>query len=72
MIIDCMNTLLNYESGNCDYHISTGVGNHQMMTYQFMDGFKPKRIHSSGSGCDGCWFTLCSWNTDGESRKSSD
>jgi len=49
MVIDCMNTLLNYESSNCDYHISTGVGNHQMMTYQFIEGFKPKRIHSSGS-----------------------
>ena len=32
-----------------DYHISTGVGNHQMMTYQFIDGLKPKKIHSSGS-----------------------
>lgn len=31
------------------HHISTGVGNHQMMTYQFIDGLLPKRIHSSGS-----------------------
>lgn len=28
---------------------TTGVGNHQMMTYQFIDGLYPGRIHSSGS-----------------------
>lgn len=32
-----------------NYHITTGVGNHQMMTYQFIEGLKPNRIHSSGS-----------------------
>jgi acetolactate synthase I/II/III large subunit len=32
-----------------NYHISTGVGNHQMMTYQFIEGLKPNSIHSSGS-----------------------
>ena len=49
MVIDCINNIINYEFQNMDYHISTGVGNHQMMTYQFIDGFKSKRIHSSGS-----------------------
>jgi len=29
--------------------ITTGVGNHQMMTYQFIDGNYPKKIFSSGS-----------------------
>ena len=29
--------------------ISTGVGNHQMMTYQFINGNYPKKIFSSGS-----------------------
>ena len=37
------------QKNDSDYHISTGVGNHQMMTYQFIEGLKPKRIHSSGS-----------------------
>ena len=32
-----------------DYDITCGVGNHQMMTYQFVEGKYPKRIHSSGS-----------------------
>lgn len=31
------------------FHISTGVGNHQMMTYQFIEGLKPNTIQSSGS-----------------------
>ena len=48
MVINCINNFLNYESNNIDYHISTGVGNHQMMTYQFIDGLH-KKIHSSGS-----------------------
>ena len=29
--------------------ITTGVGNHQMMTYQYIDAAKPNMIHSSGS-----------------------
>lgn len=29
--------------------ITTGVGNHQMMTYQFIHGNYPNKIHSSGS-----------------------
>jgi len=29
--------------------ITTGVGNHQMMTYQFIEGNYPKKIFSSGS-----------------------
>jgi acetolactate synthase-1/2/3 large subunit len=32
-----------------NYKITTGVGNHQMMTYQFIEGVNPKSIHSSGS-----------------------
>ena len=32
-----------------DTIISTGVGNHQMMTYQFIKGNYPGKIHSSGS-----------------------
>ena len=49
MVIECINEVLNYSGEKYDYHISTGVGNHQMMTYQFIDGFLPKKIHSSGS-----------------------
>ena len=49
MVINSINEYLNYSKWHGDYHISTGVGNHQMMTYQFIDSFKPKKIHSSGS-----------------------
>ena len=34
---------------NRDTLITTGVGNHQMMTYQFIHGNYPGKIHSSGS-----------------------
>ena len=37
------------QKNDSDYYISTGVGNHQMMTYQFIEGKRPKKIHSSGS-----------------------
>lgn len=46
-VVSSINQYLN--KNNSDYHISTGVGNHQMMTYQFIEGLKSKRIHSSGS-----------------------
>ncbi len=44
-----INSINNYLKNVEDFNISTGVGNHQMMTYQFIDGLKPKQIHSSGS-----------------------
>ena len=47
MVINSINSFVH--SQDKDFHISTGVGNHQMMTYQFIDGLKGKRIHSSGS-----------------------
>lgn len=47
LVINSINNYLN--KNNKDYHISTGVGNHQMMTYQFITGKNPKKIHSSGS-----------------------
>tara|TARA_B100000767_G_scaffold72007_1_gene68530 strand:+ start:2446 stop:4191 length:1746 start_codon:yes stop_codon:yes gene_type:complete len=45
MVIDCINKL----TKNKDVIFTTGVGNHQMMTYQFINGNYPGKIHSSGS-----------------------
>ena len=47
IVINKINDYLKEFKNN--YHITTGVGNHQMMTYQFIEGLKPNRIHSSGS-----------------------
>lgn len=47
MVLKHINDFLKDYQDN--YKITTGVGNHQMMTYQFIDGFHPKLIHSSGS-----------------------
>ena len=47
-VINSINNYLKNNNPN-NHFISTGVGNHQMMTYQFIDGLIPKRIHSSGS-----------------------
>ncbi len=44
-----INAINNYLKNVDDFNISTGVGNHQMMTYQFIEGLKPKQVHSSGS-----------------------
>ena len=49
MAIKSINNYLKKEKNNNNFKITTGVGNHQMMTYQFIDGFYPKQIHSSGS-----------------------
>ena len=45
MVISKINDL----TVNRDTLITTGVGNHQMMTYQFIHGNYPGKIHSSGS-----------------------
>jgi len=44
-----INSIDKYLSNKKDYYITTGVGNHQMMTYQYINGKYPNRIHSSGS-----------------------
>ena len=44
-----INSINNYLATVKDYYITTGVGNHQMMTYQYIKGLYPNRIHSSGS-----------------------
>ena len=44
-----INQINNFLKNRKDYFITTGVGNHQMMTYQFISGNKPNVIHSSGS-----------------------
>ena len=44
-----INSIDDYLSNKKDYYITTGVGNHQMMTYQYITGKYPGRIHSSGS-----------------------
>ena len=48
LVIDRINNFLKSKNKK-NYYISTGVGNHQMMTYQFIEGLKPNSIHSSGS-----------------------
>ena len=51
MVLQTLNRLLNHQvlAPFKKFQISTGVGNHQMMTYQFIEGDIPKQIHSSGS-----------------------
>lgn len=44
--IKCINNVIKHKK---DVKISTGVGNHQMMTYQYIDSNYPNMIHSSGS-----------------------
>ena len=39
----------NYENTGKKYKITTGVGNHQMQTYQFIKSRRPRTIFSSGS-----------------------
>jgi acetolactate synthase I/II/III large subunit len=48
MAINSINNYCNNRN-NGDAIITTGVGNHQMMTYQFIDGDYPSKILSSGS-----------------------
>lgn len=48
MAIDSVNNYCNKRTNN-NCIITTGVGNHQMMTYQFIDGNYPSKILSSGS-----------------------
>uniref|UniRef100_A0A6C0ELG6 acetolactate synthase n=1 Tax=viral metagenome TaxID=1070528 RepID=A0A6C0ELG6_9ZZZZ len=45
MVINSINDHLKIK----DYYITTGVGNHQMITYQYIKGLYPNKIHSSGS-----------------------
>ena len=40
---------LNHHIKNLDYYITTGVGNHQMMTAQFIHWNRPNRLITSGS-----------------------
>uniref|UniRef100_A0A6C0IWR6 acetolactate synthase n=1 Tax=viral metagenome TaxID=1070528 RepID=A0A6C0IWR6_9ZZZZ len=44
-----INSIDKYLLDKKDYYITTGVGNHQMMTYQYITGKYPNRIQSSGS-----------------------
>ena len=48
MAINSINNYCNKRAFN-ETIITTGVGNHQMMTYQFIDGDYPSKIFSSGS-----------------------
>ena len=48
MAIKAINNYLNENNIN-NARITTGVGNHQMMTYQFISGNYPRKIFSSGS-----------------------
>ena len=48
MAINSINNYCNKRT-NGNSIITTGVGNHQMMTYQFIDGDYPNKIFSSGS-----------------------
>ena len=48
MAITAINEYCNKRAYN-ETIITTGVGNHQMMTYQFIDGDYPSKIFSSGS-----------------------
>ena len=52
-----------YFLNNSDYKITTGVGNHQMQTSQYITWMKPNQMISSGSlGVMGFeWFAKGTW-----------